>query len=269
VKSRINRRGRISVLDKIVDVKKREVAEKKRSRPIKLSDVEERHGVRDFESSLTRPGVSIIAEIKRKSPSAGQINTSSDPISIALKYEESGADAISILTDESFFGGRDEFVSMVREKSSLPILRKEFIIDEYQILESRLIYADGILLIARILTQGQLKSFIAIAHSLGLSSLVEIHSKEDLDAALSADAKIIGINNRDLDTLKIDLGHSIRMKELIPEDRIVVSESGIRSSDDIKLLRSAGFDAVLVGEVLMSSKNMAKKLRSFKKICLQ
>ena len=253
-----------SLLEKIVDVKKREVARKKRY--ISIDDLQMRPlpELRGFSPVFEKNGLSIIAEIKRKSPSAGLIRIDFDPIRIAKIYEMNGGDAVSILTDQTFFGGADHFVSEVKEHITLPILRKEFIVDEYQIFESRSIGSDAILLIVRILTKKELKRFIGITEQMGMSCLVEVHCESELNIALDAGARIIGINNRDLDTLQIDLEMSFRLRDKIPSDVITISESGIKTCFEMEKLKKKGFNGVLIGETLMCSENIGKALRTLK-----
>jgi indole-3-glycerol phosphate synthase len=206
---------------------------------------------RDFHSALKKPGISIIAEMKRKSPSAGILRKDFDPAGIAREYETASASALSVLTDRDYFGGRDDDILKAKNGCGLPVLRKEFIIDEFQIFESRHLGADAILLIVRILSEAELRRFLHIAGTLGLACLVETRNEAEIKKAVQAGAKIIGVNNRDLDTLAVDLTTSLDLAERIPNDAVKVSESGIRSAGDVRTLRDAGFDALLIGEALM------------------
>jgi indole-3-glycerol phosphate synthase len=206
--------------------------------------------------------VSIIAEIKRASPVKGVFKADLDPAEQALKYKEGGARAISVLTDEQFFKGSVDDLRAARNAAGLPILRKDFVIDEYQLWEARVMLADAALLIVRILDRAQLRDYIALAREeLKLATLVEVHGEKELEAALDAKAPIIGINNRDLDSFKVTLETTARLRPLIPADRVVVSESGISTREDIVLLKNMGVDAALIGEELVKAEDPAAKLK--------
>ena len=251
------------ILDKIISVKKEEVAHLKQARPLHelkaiLLDLPP---VRDFRKAISVKECAIIAELKRRSPSRGILREDFDPIKIASIYERNGAAAVSVLTDKHFFGGDKKYLGDIRENVSLPLLRKDFIIDAYQIYETRSLGGDALLLIAYLLEEKQLKEYIHLAGSLGLSALVEIHSCDELDKALAAEACIIGINNRDLKTFSIDLKTSLDIAPHIPADKIVISESGIHTRRDIEVLMKAGIHVFLIGEILMLSDNIGKKLR--------
>ena len=186
-----------------------------------------------------------------------------EPVYLAKTYEESGAAAVSVLTDEKFFQGRLEHLKAAKDSTTIPVLRKDFIIDESQIYESRVAGADAILLIARILSDEQLTSFLDLAHSLKLDCLVEVHDETELERVLKTKTKIIGINNRDLDTFKIDFQTTVKLMDKYPElrERIVVSESGIESADQVRRLKAKGVSAILVGTSLMKSKDIGAKIR--------
>ena len=251
------------ILDKIIDTKKEEVAHLKRIRPLQ----ELKHAIADlpspgnFHETINGRECAIIAEVKRRSPSKGTLKEDFDPIRIALLYEENGAAAVSVLTDRTFFGGDDVYLANIKQHVSLPLLRKDFIIDLYQIYETRFLRGDAILLIAGILTDNQLREYTGLAQSLGLSVLCEVHSEGDLDKALAANVKIIGINNRDLATFSVDMKTTTNLAPLVPADRIIVSESGIRTRQDIETLMKSGIHAFLIGETLMQSADMGQKLR--------
>jgi len=252
------------ILDEIVKTKRREVAVRKAAKP--LADLEKmiagRPPVRDFKAVLgAEAGCAIIAEVKRRSPSRGLLRADFDPVRIALEYESHGAAAISVLTDETFFGGSDADLSAVKSAGTLPVLRKEFIIDPYQVYETRAIGADAILLIAAILTEGQLRDHLKLAVSLGLAALVEVRDREELEKALSTGAEIVGINNRDLKTFVTDLRTSITLAPFIPKGRIAVSESGIRTRAEIGTLLKAGIRAFLIGETLITAPEIGPKLK--------
>jgi len=218
---------------------------------------------RSFKKALRSKGISIIAEVKKASPSAGLIKKNFKPVEIAKSYEKNGAAAISVLTDEKYFKGKLEYLKMIRAKVKLPILRKDFIIDESQIYESRLAGADAILLIVRILSDEELKRFLALSKKLKMDSLVEVHNGKEAERALAAGAEIIGINNRDLDTLEVNIHNTLELIDNYWEfsSKIIVSESGISTPEQVKLLKEKGVAAVLVGESLLKSKNPGDKLR--------
>jgi indole-3-glycerol phosphate synthase len=218
--------------------------------------------LRNFKKAISLPGrINLISEIKFASPSAGTIRDTGNPTDIAITYEKAGAAAISFLTDKLFFNGDIKNLPIVKKAVSLPILRKDFIIDEIQVREALIYGADAILLIARILTESALRDLIQLAVELGLAPLTEVHDMNDLDLALKCGADIIGINNRDLDTFNVDISTTIRLAEKVPESCILVSESGITSGNDIRNLRSKGINAVLVGSALMSSGDPGEKVR--------
>jgi indole-3-glycerol phosphate synthase len=207
---------------------------------------------RGFENALRRPGeVAVIAEFKRKSPSAGEINPFAQVAGTARVYEEAGASAISILTDEPYFGGTLDDLRAAREAVGLPLLRKDFVLDEVQLHEARSAGADAVLLIVRALSDVDLASLLTLAAELGLGALVETHDRSEVDRALEAGADIIGVNARDLGTFDVDLEQSLRIIEDIPGDRIAIAESGIRGADDARAAGEAGADAILVGGWLM------------------
>lgn len=216
-----------------------------------------RNDFRGFRAALQRgPGeLAVIAEIKKASPSAGVIVQSFDPVTIAINYARAGAAAISVLTDENFFQGRLEYLNQVRSVVSAPILRKDFILDEIQIIESVASGADAILLIVAALEQEQLERLLEIAATYQLDALVEVHTLEELDRALETAARIIGINNRNLATFEVDLSVTEKLSENVPDDVVLVSESGIKTAGDVSRIRACGVDAVLIGEALMRAQN--------------
>lgn len=218
---------------------------------------------RDFAAALRRPSgdvPNIIAEVKRASPSKGIIREDFNPVEIAKTYESAGAAAMSVLTDEKFFQGHLSYLTECRSATSLPTIRKDFIIDSFQIREAREAGADAILLIVAILSEQQLMSFQEEAQKLGMSVLVEVHNEAELETALSAGARIVGINNRDLNTFTVDLETTFRLIPLIPEDKIIVSESGIRTYDDLRKLSDTGVHAALIGETFMRADDPGRKL---------
>jgi indole-3-glycerol phosphate synthase len=218
--------------------------------------------IRDFKGVISVPDkISLIAEIKFASPSAGIICKKTDPVTIGKIYEKAGAAAISLLTDKKFFGGDLNHLSRLKKAISLPVLRKDFIIDEVQVRESFLGGADATLLIARILSHRQLKDLRDICHDLGMAALVEVHDRQDIEKAVACGADIVGINNRDLNTFNVSLETTLKLAPLVPEGHIIVSESGVKNKGDLQLLRQAGIQAVLVGTSLMKSKDIEKKAR--------
>lgn len=208
-----------------------------------------------FEDSLRSKDFAFICEIKKASPSKGIIVEDFPYIDIAQEYEQAGAAAISVLTEPNFFKGNDKYLKDVSDTVNIPVLRKDFIIDEYQIYQAKLIGADAILLICAILDEQTLNDFLHLAKSLKLSCLVETHNEDEIKKALNSGAEIIGINNRDLKTFKVDINTSLKLRSFIPESKILISESGIKTSQDIKMLKNAGFNGVLIGESMMLSKD--------------
>jgi len=249
----------MTILDEIVEYKKLELAHRKEQLPIEKiwSDIEKMPEPRDFKSAISKPNrINLIAEIKKASPSAGEIVENFDVKEIAKQYEEANADAISVLTETKYFQGDIFHIDLVRQVSELPILRKDFIVDEYQIYESRYFGADAVLLIAAILDIEKIKKFLKIVNDLNLSAIVEIHTEEELKIVLNTDAKIIGINNRNLSDLTVDLNTTLNLREKIPGDKIIISESGIKTKQDIEKLKRSGINAVLIGEYLMKSQDI-------------
>jgi indole-3-glycerol phosphate synthase len=206
--------------------------------------------------------VSFIAEIKRKSPSGGELRTGASAEALARIYANSGAAALSVLTDERYFGGSDADLIDASAASGLPVLRKDFVVDAYQIYEARAIGADAVLLIVRALSDVDLGNLLALTHNLGMEALVEAHSAPEVERALQGGARIIGVNNRDLDTLVTDVTLAPRLRPMVPPECLFVAESGISQPDQIGVLRDAGVDAVLIGESLLRSPDPGEKLRA-------
>ena len=251
------------ILDDIIAYKKEELAETKRG--TSLAEIKTRAAdagpLRGFGNALSSSnGIRLIAEVKKASPSKGVIREDFDPVKIAGMYQESGAACISVLTEKKFFQGSLAYLGQIRKTTVLPLLRKDFIIDEYQIFEARAAGADAILLIAACLEKQQLGDFLGTAGSAGLDVLVESHTYRELDKTLLAGARLVGINNRNLSTFAVSLQTTLDLLKDIPEDRIVVSESGITTRDDVVTLEKAGVDAILVGESLMREKDIGKKV---------
>ena len=218
----------------------------------------------DFAASLRGEDIRLIAEVKKASPSAGLIRADFNPGEIAQIYADNGAAAISVLTETKHFKGSLDYLKDIREALGdrrIPLLRKDFIFDPYQVYETRAYGADSFLLIAAILTPAKLKNLLAVSREIGMEPMVEVHDEAEVKVALESDARIIGINNRDLKTFKTDLTTTQRLRPLIPEDRVVVSESGIKNRNDIAGVRQWGVDAVLIGESLMASQDIAARMR--------
>ncbi|MEE9365373.1 MAG: indole-3-glycerol phosphate synthase TrpC [Dehalococcoidales bacterium] len=255
------------MLVKIVADKKEELEQRKKAVPVSEleSRIAQRAGTLDFANALKEEDVSIIAEVKRASPSRGVLCHDFNPVALARTYADNAAAAISVLTESKYFQGNLDHLSEIREEVNIPLLRKDFIFDPYQVYESRAYGADALLLIAAILEGEQLDELLTLSHELGLSCLVEVHNESEVNRALRSGARIIGINNRDLKTFQVDIGTTQRLRPLIPEDTVVVSESGISSRRDIDYLSSWGIDAALVGEALLTSDDIAAKMRELMK----
>ncbi|GIW95362.1 MAG: indole-3-glycerol phosphate synthase [Pirellulaceae bacterium] len=250
-----------SILDTIVARKRREIAERRAACPESVLEAKLQSApqTRPFEERLAMPGpIKLIAEIKKASPSQGLIRADFQPQTIARCYELHGATAISVLTDEPFFQGRLEYLAEVRQVCRLPLLRKDFILDRYQLLEARLFGADAVLLIAECLDDCQLRSLLAEAEALGLDTLVEIYEAENLQRVLDAGATLVGINNRNLHTFEVRLEHVLELRDRIPEGITIVAESGIRSMADVRRLVEAGIHAMLVGEHFMRAPDIGR-----------
>tara|TARA_Y100001970_G_scaffold152806_1_gene187127 strand:- start:1994 stop:2776 length:783 start_codon:yes stop_codon:yes gene_type:complete len=249
----------MDILDRIISSKEKEVESLKKIYPkddLKKGITNKNYIKRDFFSSfLDNNKVNIIAEIKKASPSKGIIAEDFQPLMIALDYEAGGASAISILTDEEFFMGKIDYIPSVRTLTTIPLLRKDFIIDEYQIIQSRFYEADAILLIGRILTLSKLKELICLASDYDLDVLYEVHNIEDIEKGISAGAKIFGVNNRDLSNFNVSNKNILDIRNKIPSDSILISESGISTPSDITMLRKEGITNFLIGESLMRSSN--------------
>ena len=216
-----------------------------------------------IQSNLSNNKTSIIAEIKKASPSKGVIRENFDPIEIAKSYERGGAACLSVLTDVDFFQGADQYLKDARAACNLPVIRKDFIIDEYQLYESRVLGADCVLLIVSALKPDKLYSLHATALSLGLDVLVEVHDQQELDIALAVDNPMIGINNRNLHTFEVSLDNTFKLLDQIPRNRIVITESGIHSGDDVRAMRENNVHAFLVGEAFMRSEDPGQQLKRF------
>lgn len=251
------------ILERIVEHKRVEVARRQATVPLAEARrrAEAQAKPRDFTAALASPGIALIAEVKKASPSKGVLRADFDPVSLAQIYAANGARAISVLTDEHFFQGHLEYLTAVRDAVPRPCLRKDFVIDPYQVYEARAAGADAVLLIAAILEPSPLRDLQTLACELGMAALVEVHDEPELEKALWAEPAIVGVNNRDLKSFKVDLGVTLRLRPHIPGGTIVVAESGIHTRDDVRRLAEARIDAILVGEALVVAEDVGAKVR--------
>lgn len=245
----------MNILEEIAEKTKERVAKEKQEKGLEEIKQEALAISADtgfpFEKALKKEKLSFICEVKKASPSKGIIIEDFPYLDIAKEYEAGGASAVSVLTEPFYFQGSDKYLKEIKQEISLPVLRKDFIIDEYMVYQAKVTGADAILLICAILSDKELKGFLNVAHGLGLSALVEAHSAEEIERALNAGARIIGVNNRDLKTFNVDINNSIRLRPLVPDNVVFVSESGIKGKEDIKKLSANGTDGVLIGETMM------------------
>ena len=255
-----------AILDTILEYKRTEVAERRARRP--LSELQaalaDAASTRDFLAALQTPkigAVTLIAEVKKASPSAGIIRQDFDPVQIARTYVEAGASCLSVLTDEKFFQGHDHYFRAIRAAVTLPMIRKDFVVCEWQIIESRLLGADAVLLIAAALSPSQLDEYQALATSLGMSALVEVHTEEEMQSALDINAGLVGINSRNLKTFVTDLGTVQRLAAVVPSHVTLVAESGLKTPADVRRVAADGAKAILVGESLLRSEDIGAAVR--------
>ena len=257
----------MNILDKIVKTKMAEVAQQKKA--LEIANLERiineraepsRNFMRQLKNAVLSHRLAIIAELKKASPSKGLIRADFDPIELARDYALNGATCLSVLTDSHYFQGSPSYIRQVKQAVSLPLLRKDFIIDEYQILESKALGADAILLIVAILDDSQLMDYTLMAHDLGMDVLVEVHSLEEFGRALKLPIRVVGVNNRNLKDFSINVETSIQLRQELPDDYILISESGIESREDIKRLQDEGIYAFLVGSSLMAARNVGEAL---------
>jgi indole-3-glycerol phosphate synthase len=251
------------MLDKIVRQKREEVEQRKKVATMTYLQerITRQKPALDFALALKGDHIRLIAEVKQASPSRGVLSFNFNPTKLARTYAEGGAAAISVLTEENYFMGRIEHLDAIKEVVALPLLRKDFIFDPYQVYESRAYGADALLLITAILSQGQLKDLVSVSHSLGLKCLVEVHNRDEVKRALLSETEVIGINNRDLNTFAVDINTTRRLRPLVPKEKIIVSESGIKSQKDMEKLGKWGVHAVLVGEALVTADNIPAKMK--------
>ena len=250
-------------LEKLLENKKRQLNHKKKTVSLRdlQSEVSNLSPTRDFKAALAKPDLSLIAEVKKASPSKGIIREDFNPVEIARIYETSGASAVSVLTEEKYFLGGFDHLEAVKQAISLPVLCKDFIFDPYQVYEARVRGADAILLIKAIMDKKDLVDLYDLAQDLSLDCLAEVHAEDELDQVLAAEAEIIGINNRDLNTFEVDISTTPKLAKKIPEDKIIVSESGIHTHQDVEALKKTGVDAILVGESLLRAPDIGTKIR--------
>ena len=257
----------MNILDQLADYARQRVEEAKRQTPlaeIKRQALALPKGDFRFEKALTKPGLSFICECKKASPSKGLIAADFPYLQIAKEYEAAGADAISVLTEPKWFLGSDRYLKEIASAVSTPCLRKDFTVDDYMIYQAKLLGSSAVLLICAILDDAQLREYLALCDGLGLSALVEAHDEAEVDRALSARARILGVNNRDLKNFTVDTENSRRLRARIPEDVLFVSESGVRTAEDVARLAAIGADAVLIGETLMRAPDKTAKLQELK-----
>lgn len=257
----------MTILDKLADHARERVAAAKKKLSldeVKRLALELPKGSFEFEKALKKDDIAFICECKKASPSKGIIAEDFPYLQIAKDYEAAGADCISVLTEPKWFLGSDDYLREIAENVSIPCIRKDFTVDEYMIYEAKLLGAKAVLLICSILSQQQISEYIGICDSLGISALVEAHDEAELRAAVASGARIIGVNNRNLKDFSVDTGNSRRLRELAPEAVSFVSESGVQSAEDIRLLREAGVNAVLIGETLMRAADKKAKLAELK-----
>ena len=259
----------IKMLDEIVEKTKERLIESKKNKSLdEIKDEVQKLEITNdfpFKKALSNDGISIIAEVKRASPSKGLIADDFDYLTIAKEYEEAGASAISVLTEPYFFKGSNDYLKEISQCVSIPILRKDFVIDEYMIWEAKALGASAILLIVSILSIVELKKFLDLAHDLGLSAIVETHDGDEIRTALNVGAEIIGVNNRDLTDFTVNIENSISLRRCVSGDVIFISESGIKTPEDVRKLKENDVDAVLIGETLMKSddkKSMILELKN-------
>lgn len=251
-------------LDKIVALKRKELGQRQKAVPLSELEaaIEQKPAPLDLASALSGQGISLIAEVKRASPSRGALNPGLDAVALAKTYARCGAAAISVLTESDYFMGSSQDLEAVKKAlPHIPVLRKDFIIDPYQLVETRAWGADAVLLIVAILDNVTLQHLVAESHRLGMHCLLEVHNEAELKRALKYDAQLIGINNRNLHTLVVDLNATRRLRPLIPPGRIVVSESGIKEREDMEKLKAWGVDAVLIGEALVTAGDIPAKIK--------
>ncbi len=257
----------MTILDTIADTARARVERCKQEIPaeeMKARALSMPKGSFEFEKALKKDDIAFICEVKKASPSKGIIAEHFPYLDIAREYEAAGADCISVLTEPEYFKGSDEFLREIASEVNIPCIRKDFTVDEYMIYQAKLLGAKAVLLICSILTHEQIESYLGICDTLGLSAIVEAHDRDEVLSAVSAGARIVGVNNRNLKDFSVDTGNTLKLRELVPDDIIFVSESGVKTAEDIRTLRKAGADAVLIGETLMRAADKREKLRELR-----
>lgn len=258
----------MNILDQLAAHARERVDAAKKANPyddVKRAALSLPKGGFEFENALKKPDISFICECKKASPSKGVIAEDFPYMDIAKDYEKAGADCISVLTEPKWFLGSDEYLREIAENVSIPCLRKDFTVDDYMIYEAKLLGAKAVLLICSILDESRINEYIGICDELGISALVEAHTAEEAASAVRAGARIVGVNNRDLTNFSVDTGNSRRIREIVPDSILFVSESGVKDSHDIELLRQAKADAVLIGEALMRAEDKSAKLAELRR----
>lgn len=260
------------ILDKIAASTRLLIEQKKRL--VSLTDIKkqaeglDKNNAFAFEKAINKQDISFICEVKKASPSKGIIAENFNCLEIAKEYEQAGADALSVLTEPNFFLGSDEYLHEIQKEVSIPVLRKDFTIDEYQIYEAKALGASAVLLICSLLNTDILREYILICSELGLSALVEAHDETEVESALKAGARIVGVNNRNLKDFSVDINNSLMLRKYVPENILFVAESGIKTAKDVQMLRQANVNAVLIGETLMRSGNKQKALDELRGIAV-
>ncbi len=242
------------ILDDIMKYRREQLARERAVVPeteIRLLAESRTESAKDFKAAITRPGINIISEVKKASPSKGLISPDFKPVETALNYQRSGAAAVSVLTEEHYFMGSSKYLSEIRQAIDIPILRKDFIVDPYQVYEARALGADAVLLIAALLSPLEMRELRVLAEEMGMEALCESHNEKELETCIHSGAKIFGINNRNLSSFEVSLDTTRRLAKLVPEGSVIVSESGMFSADDVLEAKNAGANAVLIGEGLM------------------
>ncbi len=259
----------MTILDELAAYAEKRVKEAEKNIPllqIKEKALSMPAGVFEFEKALKKSGMSFICECKKASPSKGLIAENFPYTEIARDYEKAGADCISVLTEPKWFLGDNSYLKEIAENVNIPCLRKDFTVDEYMIYEAKLLGASAVLLIVAILSEEQIKKYISICDKLGLSALVETHSEEEVKTAVSAGARIIGVNNRNLKDFSVNTENSKKLRDLIPDNIVFVSESGVKTAEDVRALKEIGADAVLIGETLMKAPDKIQKMNEIRRL---